>query len=235
MLITFDEFTQRADKIRAEIGMACAAAGRDPQGVELLAVTKTHPAGAAEYAARYGLRAVGENRVQEAAEKKPQTTATVAWELIGHLQSNKAKLAAQLFDRVQSVDSEKLLNHLDRAAAELGKTIPILLQINAGDDPAKFGADLADAPRLLETALVRKNLRVDGFMTIAPLGTSPAETAAHATRTFANLRTLRDDLAARFGTPLRELSMGMSGDLAAAVAAGSTIVRVGTALYGRRD
>ena len=234
MLISFHEFTQRVDKIRAEIANACTAAGRDPREVELLAVTKTHPATAADYAARYGLRAVGENRVQEAAEKKPQTTVPVAWELIGHLQSNKAKLAAQLFDRVQSVDSEKLLNHLDRAAAELGKTLPVLLQSHAGDAPAKFGADLADAPRLLEAALARKNLRVDGLMTIAPLGATPAETAAHAARTFANLRALRDDLAARCGVPLRELSMGMSGDLAAAVAAGSTIVRVGTALYGGR-
>jgi pyridoxal phosphate enzyme (YggS family) len=235
MLMTFNEFTLRADKIRAEIAKACAAAGRASGEVELLAVTKTHPAAAADYAARYGLRAVGENRVQEAVEKKPQTTAVIAWELIGHLQSNKAKLAVQTFDRVQSVDSEKLLNHLDRAAAEAGKTLPILLQINAGDDPAKFGADLADAPRLLETALAKKNLRVDGFMTIAPLGASPAETTAHAVRTFTNLRTLRDDLGARLGVPLRELSMGMSGDLAPAIAAGSTMVRVGTALFGTRD
>ena len=234
MLITFNEFTLRADKIRAEIAKVCASVGRDPRAVELLAVTKTHPAGAADYAARYGLRAVGENRVQEAVEKKPQTTATIAWELIGHLQSNKAKLAVQVFDRVQSVDREKLLNHLDRAAGELGKTLPILLQINAGDDPAKFGADLADAPNLLEAALARKNLRVDGFMTIAPLGSSPAETMAHAVRTFTNLRVLRDDLAKRFGVSLRELSMGMSGDLAPAIAAGSTMVRVGTALFGTR-
>jgi len=235
MLISFNEFTLRADNIRTQIAKACATTGRDPRDVELMAVTKTHPATAAEYAARYGLRAVGENRVQEAVEKKPQTSAAIAWELIGHLQSNKAKIAVQYFDRVQSVDSEKLLHHLDRAAAELGKTLPILLQINAGNDPAKFGADLADAPRLLETALGKRNLHVDGLMTIAPLGPTAAETAVHATRTFTNLRLLRDDLAARFGTPLRELSMGMTGDLAAAVAAGSTLVRVGTALFGVRD
>ena len=235
MLIAYEEFARHADTVRAQIAAACAAAGRDPRDVELLAVTKTHPAAAADFAARYGLRAVGENRVQEAVEKRAQTSAPLAWELIGHLQSNKAKLAAQHFDRVQSVDSEKLLNHLDRAAGELGKILPILLEINAGDDPAKFGADLADAPRLLETALAKKNLRIDGFMTIAPLGATPPETAAHATRTFANLRTLRDELATRFGTPLRELSMGMSGDLTAAIVAGSTMVRVGTALYGSRE
>ena len=234
MLISYEEFARRADAIRTQIAAACATAGRHSHEVELLAVTKTHPALAADYAARYGLRGVGENRVQEAQDKRPQTAPTsgaLRWELIGHLQSNKSKLAAQHFDRVQS---EKLLLHLDRAAAELGKILPILLQINAGNDPAKFGADLADAPRLVAAALAKKNLRVDGLMTIAPLGTTPDETAAHAQRTFANLRQLRDDLAARLGLPFRELSMGMTGDLALAVAAGSTLVRVGTALYGAR-
>ena len=230
MLPSYNEFKCRADAIRSQITAACVRAGRDPGTVELLAVTKTHPAEAADYAARYGLRAVGENRVQEAVEKQPFCTAKVQWELIGHLQSNKAKLAAAHFDRVQSVDSEKLLNHLDQAAAALGKTLPVLLQINAGRDPAKFGAEIEDAPRLLEAALGKRNLRIDGFMTIAPLSDDPAV----AERTFATLRTLRDDLAARFQTPLRELSMGMSGDLEAAVLAGSTQVRVGTALYGMR-
>jgi hypothetical protein len=235
MFISYEDFARRADAVRAQIAAACTAAGRDPATVELLAVTKTHPVAAADYAARYGLRAVGENRVQEAAEKRPLCAApALAWELIGHLQSNKAKLAAAHFDRVQSVDSEKLLNHLDRAAAELGKVLPVLLQINAGDDPAKVGADLADGPRLVELALAKKNLRLDGLMTIAPLGATPAETLAHAERTFANLRVLRDDLAARLAVPLHELSMGMSADLAPAIAAGSTMVRVGSALYGAR-
>lgn len=238
MLIDYDEFARRADAIRARIAATCSRVGRDPATVELLAVTKTHPAAAADYAARYGLRAVGENRVQEGSEKRPQASpasAGLRWELIGHLQSNKARLAVQHFDRVQSVDSEKLLNHLDRAAADQGKILPILLQINAGNDPAKFGADVSDAPRLLETALAKKNLRVDGLMTIAPLGQTPPETAAHAERTFAALRTLRDEFAARFHVVLPELSMGMTGDLDLAVAAGSTIVRVGTALYGARE
>jgi pyridoxal phosphate enzyme (YggS family) len=234
MFITYEEFARRADSIRAAIADACVRAGRDPRDVELLAVTKTHPAAAAEFAARHGLRAVGENRVQEGVEKRALCAAPIAWELIGHLQSNKARLAAQHFDRVQSVDSEKLLHHLDRAAGELGKILPVLLQLNAGDDPAKFGADLADAPRLLEAALAKKNLRVDGFMTIAPLGATPEETTAHARRTFSNLRHLRDELAAKLGVPLRELSMGMSGDLADAIAAGSTQIRVGTALFGSR-
>ena len=237
MFLSYEDFARRADSLRARIAAACTVAGRDPASVSLLAVTKTHPPEAADFAARYGLRAVGENRVQEGVEKRAriaESSRGLQWELIGHVQSNKARLAAQHFDRVQSVDSEKLLNHLDRAAADQGKTLPILLQVNAGNDPAKFGAEPADAPRLLETALQRKHLRVDGLMTIAPLGATDAETQAHAARTFANLRTLRDELAARFGVPLRELSMGMTGDLEAAVAAGSTLVRVGTALYGTR-
>jgi pyridoxal phosphate enzyme (YggS family) len=231
MFIDYETFRTRADALLARIGEQCRAAGRNPQEVTLLPVTKTHPAAAAEYAARHGFGAVGENRVQEAVDKQAQTTAQVRWELIGHLQSNKGKLAATHFGRIQSVDSEKLLNVLDRAAGELGRKLPILLQVNAGNDPAKFGAEPADAPRLLELALTKPHLQVDGLMTIAPLSDDPAV----ARRTFANLRAIRDDLAARGGLPLRELSMGMSGDLDAALAEGSTLVRVGTALYGARD
>ena len=231
MLPPYNIFAARADALRAAIAEACSAAGRDPAEVQLLAVTKTYPAEAADYAARYGLRAVGENRVQEGVDKRTQTSAALRWELIGHLQSNKSRLAAQHFDRVQSVDSEKLLNHLDRAAGELGQPLAVLLQINAGRDPAKFGAELEDAPRLLDAALTKKHLRVDGLMTIAPLSDDPAV----AQRTFAALRELRDTLSAKTGAPLRELSMGMSGDFAAAIAAGSTVVRIGTALYGTRE
>jgi PLP dependent protein len=234
VLIDYAQFALRADNVRAAIAKACAEIGRMPSEVQLLAVTKTHPALAVEYAAQYGLRAVGENRVQEGSEKRAQTTAKIAWELIGHLQSNKAKLAVQNFDRIQSVDSEKLLNQLDRAAAESEKKLAVLLQINAGNDPAKFGAEISEAPRLLEAALTKTHLQVDGLMTIAPLGATAAETADHAKRTFTNLRRLRDDLVEKYGKPLPELSMGMTGDLEQAVAAGSTMVRVGTALFGTR-
>ena len=231
MFIEYDLFRERVDSLLNRIAEACRTAGRSPAEVTLLPVTKTHPATAAEYAIRYGLAAVGENRVQEAVEKRALVPGPLRWELIGHLQSNKARLAVTHFDRIQSVDSEKLLTALDRAAGEFGKKMPVLLQINAGNDPAKFGAEPADAPRLLEFALGRPHLQIDGLMTIAPLSADPA--VAH--RTFANLREIRDALAARGGTPLRELSMGMTGDLAAAVAEGSTLVRVGTALYGPRD
>lgn len=230
MFLSFEAFCVSAGIINKAIAAACLEAGRDPGEVQLLAVTKTQPPAAVEYAARYGLAAVGENRVQEGVEKRAQTQAAIRWELIGHLQSNKARLAAQHFDRIQSVDRPKLLDPLDRAAAELGRTLPILLQVNAGNDPAKFGAEVGDAPRLLDLALAKTHLRVDGLMTIAPLSADPEV----ARRTFIALRELRDRLAAATGAPLRELSMGMSGDFAAAIAAGSTIVRVGTALFGER-
>lgn len=231
MFIEYETFRDRADALLARIVGLCRQAGRPAGSVTLLPVTKTHPPAAAEYAARYGFAAVGENRVQEAVEKRAQTTTPLRWELIGHLQSNKARLAATHFSRIQSVDREKLIVALDRAAGELGKKLPVLLQINAGRDPAKFGAEPDSAPRLLELALARPHLQVEGLMTIAPLAEDPAV----ARETFVRLRTIRDDLATRFAHPLPELSMGMSGDLAAAIAAGSTLVRVGTALYGPRD
>src|SRR5947208_732924 len=129
-MISFEEFSRRASQIRSQIADACARCGRQPSEVELLAVTKTHSVDAVNYASQFGLRAVGENRVQEALEKKKACTLPIAWELIGHLQSNKARLAAENFDRVQSVDSEKLLNALDRAAGDVGRPLAILLQIN---------------------------------------------------------------------------------------------------------
>ncbi|HKB89083.1 MAG TPA: YggS family pyridoxal phosphate-dependent enzyme, partial [Opitutaceae bacterium] len=204
MFIDYQTFSERVAAVMAQIAAAARAASRNPSEIQLLAVTKTHPVAAAEYAARYGLNAVGENRVQEAVEKKPHVPALLRWELIGHLQSNKAKLAVEYFDRVQSVDSTKLLNVLDRAATERNKKLHILLQINAGNDPAKFGAEPTDAPALLETALAKSNLVVDGLMTIAPLSDNPAV----AQRTFENLRTIRDTLSSQFGVPLSELSMG---------------------------
>ncbi len=216
--------------VREEIIRACHEAGRDPSTVTLVAISKTFAADAIEPVIASGLRAVGENRVQEGIEKRAQTAAPVAWELIGHLQSNKARLAVRHYERIQSVDSARLLEILDRAAEEQGKSQAVLLQVNAGLDPAKSGVEPDGAERLLEVALGRKNLRVEGLMAIAPLSPDPAV----ARRTFARLREIRDRLASATGARLRELSMGMSGDLEAAIAEGSTLVRVGTALFGER-
>ncbi len=230
MIPDYSTFAANAEAVLAQIAAACERSGRDSAEVSLLAVTKTHGAWAPEFAARFGLASVGENRVQEAVDKKALVDAPLRWELIGHLQSNKARLAAAHFDRVQSVDSGKLLQKLNTAADAAGRKLAVLLQINAGHDPAKFGADLDAAPALLEVALSLPHLQVDGLMTIAPLSGDPAV----AQRTFANLRSCRDALRAQFGVPLDTLSMGMTGDLDAAIAAGSTQVRVGTALFGHR-
>lgn len=229
-MVTYDQFAARAQAVLDRIRHACEGCGRAPSSVRLLPVTKTHPFEAAEYAARFGLGSVGENRVQEGALKRPRSPAGLRWELIGHLQSNKAKQALQAFEVLQSVDSAELAARLGRIATEQGLEREVYVQVNSGDDPAKFGCDLAEAPAVLEALLPHRSLKVVGLMAIAPLSDDPAV----ARRTFAELRRCRDGLETRFGVKLPELSMGMSGDLELAVAEGSTCVRVGSALYGSR-
>ena len=229
-MVTYEDFKARYQAVIGREGAACAKAGRPLASVRLLPVTKTHPVEAAQYAARAGILAVGENRVQEAAAKRLIGPPELQWELIGHLQSNKAKLAIETFDRIQSVDSIDLANRLGRVAGELGKKLPILLQVNAGDDPAKFGTDIDGATALMEAALQLPALRVEGLMTVPPLSDDPEV----AQKAFDRLRACRDDLAARFKIDLPELSMGMSDDLEVAILAGSTCIRIGSALYGQR-
>jgi pyridoxal phosphate enzyme (YggS family) len=232
-MISYEAFFANLAHVRERIAAACAASGRDPATVRILAVTKTHPVQAALFAHRAGLAGAGENRVQEALDKIAACPdPAVRWELIGHLQSNKAAKAAAVFARIQSVDRAELAQKLDRAAAAAGRVLPVLLQINAGDDPAKFGASCADAPALLEAALKCPALKVEGLMTIAPL--APDDPAV-AQKCFARLRKTRDSLARQFNVPLSELSMGMTDDLDAAVCEGSTLIRVGTALFGQRE
>lgn len=231
MFISYEEFQENLAALDRRIGEACAIAGRARTVVRILPVTKTHPVEAALYAARAGLPRVGEDRVQEALPKIEATQGrNITWELIGHLQSNKAKHAARAFDRIQSVDSIKLIDLLDRAAGEIGRKLPILLQVNAGNDPAKFGVDADAVERLLDHAAAKPNLRVEGFMTIAALSDDPSI----ARRAFAALRETRDRLASPENS-LAELSMGMTGDLEEAITEGSTMLRVGTALFGRRS
>jgi hypothetical protein len=232
MLTAFDAFLTNLANLRQAIAKACASCGRDPASVAILPVTKNHPAEAATYVVRAGLTAVGENRVQEARDKRAASPTGLRWELIGHLQSNKAKLAVATFDRIQSVESTKLLDLLNRAASDAGRTLPVLIQVNAGRDPAKFGCEIEAAPGVVEHALRCSQLRLEGFMTIAPLEAEPGDAAR---RTFATLREMRDGFSSRFGIALPELSMGMSGDLHEAIVAGSTQVRIGTALFGARS
>jgi pyridoxal phosphate enzyme (YggS family) len=232
-LISYEEFFANLAKVRARVAAACTLAGREAGGVRILAVTKTHPVTAALFAHRAGLAGAGENRVQEALDKIATCPdPAVRWELIGHLQSNKAAKAAAVFARIQSVDRVELAQKLDRAAATAGKILPVLLQINAGDDPAKFGASCAEAPALLEAALKCPALKIEGLMTIAPL---VPDNPVVAQSCFARLRETRDRLAQKFSVSLPELSMGMTDDLDAAVREGSTLIRVGSALFGKRE
>jgi len=231
MELTFESFQVNLNEVISEINSACLACNRRPDEVTLMAVTKTHPAQAVDFAERAGLTCVGENRVQEAVAKKSECSASIIWELIGHLQGNKARQAVQTFDRIQSVDSLKLIQQLDRLCHELSRPVlRILLQVNAGNDPAKFGMEMDEVPSLLEEALKSKYLQVDGFMTIAPLSDDPKI----AEFTFENLRNLRDAMEQHFDRKFPELSMGMSGDLESAIRCGATMVRVGTALFGHR-
>lgn len=229
-MITYQEFCDNCSRVEERVRKAAESCGRDPETVKILPVTKNHPLDAARFAFKRGFKSVGENRVQEALGKIASADFSLDWELIGHLQSNKAKHAAANFARIQSVDSQKLLKILDSAAASEGKVLRVLLQVNAGNDPAKFGADISDAPELLDFALKCGHIKVEGLMTIAPLD-SDLDVASEC---FANLRNLRDILQKEFSHPLPELSMGMSGDLERAVAEGSTMVRIGTSIFGER-
>lgn len=229
-MITFEVFKNNLDGLISRIKLACQDADRSVESVKLLPVTKKHPVDAVEYAVRAGIFAVGENRVQETKQKQTELSVDVRWELIGHLQTNKAKEAVAIFDRIQSVDSLKLIDRLDRYAELAGKSLSILIQCNTGKDPKKYGFSVDEMEPAFEAALTAKNLKVDGLMTIAPFSEDPDVAKA----AFEGLRELRDQLAERYKVSLPELSMGMTGDLEAAIAAGSTQIRVGTALYGPR-
>ena len=217
-------------RLRERIEQSCQNSKRSPLEVKLMAVTKRFPLAVAKEAVKVGLTLLGENRVQEGVEKIKQADFKARWELIGHLQSNKAHLAVQYFDAIQSVDSVKLAKRLDRFAREAGKVLPILLQVNTGKDPGKFGFSEIEAEEVISQLLDLQSLQIDGLMTIAPL--PPSLNTAQAA--FEGLRNLRDRLSEKTGKALPELSMGMSFDLEAAIASGSTCIRVGSGLFGPR-
>ena len=230
-MVSEEDFLNNLKCVRERIAEVCKSCGRSLKEVALLPVTKTWPAEVALLAFSAGFPSVGENRVQEALVKMEEADEG-GWELIGHLQSNKVKFIPGNFVRVQSVDSPKLLLRLDAALdAKDCSSLRILLQVNAGDDPAKFGVSPDETEAFLETALSCSKLKVEGFMTIAPFA---PEDSGVSRRCFERLRELRDGLAEKFAVQLPELSMGMTGDMEAAIRAGSTLVRVGSALFGER-
>ena len=218
-------------RVLERIERAARRVGRDPGGVTLVAVSKTVPAERVQAAIDAGLRELGENRVQEAAAKIPATSGG-SWHLIGPLQSNKAGRAVELFGTIQSVDSLDLARRLDRLAGERspGRPLPVLLQVNVADDPAKAGFTPDAVTGAMPALLALPNLQVDGLMTIGPLVESPDA----ARPTFVALRRLAETLRQAHPGLGSALSMGMSDDFEVAVEEGATIVRVGRAIFGER-
>ena len=219
--------------MRSRIARAAADAGRDPASVRLVAVSKTFPLAAVEAAARAGLTNFGENRVQEAVAKMDESAGLpVRWHLIGHLQSNKARQAAARFDWIHSVDNVKLIERLDRAAADAGTAPRLLVQVDLAGEATKHGAPLDLVRRILEAGASCGAVQVCGLMLMPPWNADPEAGRPF----FRRLRELRDTLVDEGAgrDALRELSMGMSHDFEVAIQEGATMVRVGTALFGRR-
>jgi pyridoxal phosphate enzyme (YggS family) len=231
---------ENLEKLEQAIADACRKAGRRREDVELMAVSKTYPAETIVKAASLGLTLFGENRVQEFAGKAAELESLrsldegqIRLHLIGHLQSNKAARAAELFDAVDAVDSLRVAQRLNDAAAKLGKRLPILIEVKLSPEETKEGLepDSAEATQLLEALPGLPHLETRGLMTIGPWGAPEDVTRA----CFRSLREWRDRWAATHSRlNLEVLSMGMSGDFPLAIAEGATRIRVGTALFGKR-
>jgi pyridoxal phosphate enzyme (YggS family) len=220
----------RLQLVRDHIATAARGAGRDPAAVRLVAVSKTHPADAVAAAAATGQVDFGESRVQEARDKIPAAPAGLTWHFLGHLQKNKVRQALPLFSFFHSIDSTALAEAINRIAGENGQTVEGLLEINVSGEASKYGFS-PDQVRTEFSALAKlPHLRLRGLMTMAPYSDNPEEARPF----FRALRELRDELQAAHGHPLPELSMGMSGDYEPAIDEGSTLVRIGTSIFGER-
>jgi len=220
--------------VRERIARTAASCGRRMEDITLLAISKTFPREAVAQAMAAGIGQFGENRVQEAETKISGFYRATGpeWHLVGHLQSNKARRAAELFDVIQSVDSAKLAARISQASLELGKVTPILLQVDVGGEETKFGAPPEHIGEILQTTKELKGIRVDGLMTIPPWTEEPDAARPY----FRKLRELKETLEAEQPGCLGagHLSMGMSHDFEAAICEGATIIRVGSAIFGTR-
>ncbi len=224
----------RLATVRARIARAAARAGRAADSVRLVAVSKTYPAADVRTAAGAGQVDFGENKVQEGLQKIAETAdIRVRWHLVGHLQSNKARKAAQAFACIQSVDRLELIERLDAAATEAGTRPDLLIQVDLGREPTKHGATVDAVRGLIDGASACRSARVVGLMTLPPYTEDPEGARPF----FRQLRGLRDRLLDEGVAPsmLRELSMGMSHDFEVAIDEGATMVRIGTAIFGARE
>jgi pyridoxal phosphate enzyme (YggS family) len=217
-------------QIRQRIAGACARADRDPASVTLLPVTKTQPPEVVREAVEAGLTVFGENKVQEAKAKAPLCPGRARWQMIGHLQSNKCRDAVELFEMIQSVDNLHLAEEINKRADQAAKTMPILLEVSIVGEASKFGYK----PEQLLADLARINdlprLEIHGLMTVPPWAPEPER----ARPIFRRLRELKTECEQILGAPLPHLSMGMTGDFEVAIEEGSTMVRIGTGLFGAR-
>lgn len=234
------QIRERHQAVIAQIAASARLAGRDPAAVRLVVVTKTQPLEIVRAALEAGVTLLGENYPEEGVMKIQSLAqqSGVEWHMIGHVQSRKARLVADHFALLHSLDSLKLAQRLDRFAAEAGRTLPVLLQFNVGGEESKSGWDAATDAELekalpdIRALLELPHLQVRGLMTMPPLGEAPED----ARRFFQRLRLIRDQLASLFPQAgWRELSMGTSSDFAVAVEEGATLVRVGTAIVGARN
>lgn len=227
----------RLEAINRRIAAACFKAGRQVSEVTLVAVSKTFAPARIREAIDAGVRTLGENRVQEAAAKITELQEVtiennVQWHLIGHLQSNKARRAVELFDAVHSLDSLKLAERLDNIAGEIGKRLPVFIELNLAGEGSKSGAEPAEAFTLCERIGKLPNLELRGLMAVPPYFEDPELVRPF----FSRLRRMRDEIrrSGLAGEQFNDLSMGMSSDFEVAIAEGATFVRIGTAIFGER-
>ncbi len=224
------DIAQNFAAVRRRIAAACASAGRNPDSVTLVAVSKSQPPEAVHTAAEAGQLIFGENRVQEAKAKIPQCPGRLRWHMVGHLQSNKVRDAVQLFDMIESIDSLALAQEVNKWAEKSAKTMRVLLEVNVAGESSKYGYK----PEALLTDILQINalpkIEIHGLMTIGPW-TADVQKARPVFRV---LRELKQECEQKLGAPLSNLSMGMSGDFEVAIEEGATMVRIGTALFGPR-
>ena len=229
----YEHIPENLAHVRERVANAAGRAGRKPEDVRLIAVSKTHPIEAVRAAADAGQVDFGENKVQEALQKIAQSADTrLRWHLIGHLQSNKARKAAAAVGAIHAIDSVDLLKRVDQAAAEAGRTVDVLIQVDLALEDTKYGAPVDVVPGIVEAADACTAARLKGLMLLPPVAENPED----ARPWFARLRALRDGLVegGAAADRLHELSMGMSHDFEVAIAEGATMVRVGTAIFGER-
>ncbi|HEV2490795.1 MAG TPA: YggS family pyridoxal phosphate-dependent enzyme [Candidatus Acidoferrales bacterium] len=223
--------SENVDRVRERIARAALRGDRRPEEVVLIAVSKTFPVEAIREAYEAGVRAFGENRVQEWETKQPQLAELHAsWHLVGHLQSNKARRASRLFDWIDSVDDVALAAKLDEAVGETNEWLAVLIEVQVDPAESKSGVAPHELPALAEAIIQVPHLQLRGLMAIPPFCEDPHDARPY----FRRLRRLRDDLQTHLGRPLPELSMGMSHDFEIAIEEGATQVRLGTAIFGER-